>query len=115
MAPSLFKKIKDFLNPQQQEEQKEHEVFECEPTKLFSDEVPNLVGLLVSFPKGFEIQTQRNIEFLNMLVFGEQSVSFEIVGSYALFKFNLFVVRLMHYVLIRIYRHIFQIAELQIL
>ena len=81
-VPSLFKRIKDFFVPQQQEEQEEQELYNKEPTKLFSDEVPNLVGLLVSFPNGFEIQTLRNVEFLNMLSFSEQSISFEIVGTY---------------------------------
>jgi len=79
-VPSLFKSFTKLLAPPKQEEPTE-EVAELQPRFLAFDSKPNIVGLSITFPKGTEIQPNRNIEFLNMLSFTENLLSFEIVGT----------------------------------
>lgn len=79
-VPSLFKSITKLLSPPKQEESTE-EVVEVQPCFLAFDSKPTLAGVSITFPKGTEIQPNRNIEFLNMLSFTENLLSFEIVGT----------------------------------
>ncbi|SFS84940.1 AAA-like domain-containing protein [Zhouia amylolytica] len=80
-APSLFKQITKLLTPSKEKEESTEEVAEIEPRFLAFDSKPNLVGVSFSFPKGTEIPSNRNIEFLNMLSFTENLLSFEIIGT----------------------------------
>ncbi|CAL2093344.1 AAA-like domain-containing protein [Tenacibaculum sp. 190524A02b] len=80
-VPTLFQQIGKLLAPPKKQEEPKQELTEVIPRFLEFSEKPNLVGFSLSFPKGSEINVQRNIEFLNMLSFTEHMVSFEIVGS----------------------------------
>jgi len=79
-VPSLFKSFTKLLSPPKQEEPAE-EITEVKPRFLAFGSNPNLVVISFTFPKGTEIQPNRNIEFLNMLSFTENLLSFEIVGT----------------------------------
>jgi hypothetical protein len=80
-VPSLFKSFTKLLAPTKEKEELTEEVAEIEPHFLAFDSKSNLFGLSIIFPKGTEIQPNRNIEFLNMLSFTENLLSFEIVGN----------------------------------
>lgn len=80
-VPSLFKSFTKLLAPPKEKKEPAEEVAEIQPHFLAFDSKPNLVGVLLSFPKGTEIQPNRNIEFLNMLSFTDNLLSFEIVGT----------------------------------
>ena len=80
-VPSLFKQVTKLLAPPKEKEEPTEEIVEVEPRFLAFNSKPNLLGISLSFPKGTEIQPRRNIEFLNMLSFTENLLSFEIVGT----------------------------------
>lgn len=81
-VPSLFKTVTHLLfPPEKKEEELSQELTEVTPRFLTSEDTPNLIGILISFPKGTEIIPSRNIEFLNMLSFTETPISFEIIGK----------------------------------
>ena len=80
-APTLFKSISNLLSPPKKEKESTEEVAEVEPRFLVFGDSPNLVGISLSFPKGTEILPNRNREFLNMLSFTEEVLSFEIIGT----------------------------------
>lgn len=80
-VPSLFKQVTKLLAPPKKEEEPTEEIAEVEPRFLSFDSKPNLVSISLSFSKGTEIEPIRNIEFLNMLSFTENLLSFEIVGT----------------------------------
>ena len=79
--PSLFQSFTKLLAPPKEKEEPTEEVAEIQPRFLAFDSKPNLVGVSLSFPKGTEIQPNRNVEFLNMLSFTENLLSFEIIGT----------------------------------
>lgn len=79
-VPSLFKQFTKLIT-QKEEEAQEEKVEKLEPHFLSFEEKPNLAGISIVFPKDTEILPNRNIEFINMLSFSEDLISFEIIGS----------------------------------
>ncbi|WP_417198086.1 type IV secretory system conjugative DNA transfer family protein [Bizionia sp.] len=80
-VPSLFKQVTKLLSPQKETEESTQEMIEVQPRYLALENIPNLTGISLSFPKGTEILPNRNIEFLNTLSFTEHLLSFEIIGT----------------------------------
>jgi len=80
-VPSLFKQVTKLLSPPKVTEEPTEKLPEIKPHFLTFGSTPNLIGISLSFPKGTEILPNRNIEFLNMLSFTEDVLSFEIVGT----------------------------------
>lgn len=81
-VPSLLQSFTKLIAPQKQEVETPQETPEVEPRFLAFSEQSNLVGVSITFPKDSDILPSRNLEFLNMLSFTEQLLSFEIVASY---------------------------------
>ncbi|MBC8757279.1 ATP-binding protein [Kordia sp. YSTF-M3] len=78
--PSLFNQIVSIFDTPKQKKQTKEVIIEA--NFLSVDEVPNLCGISVSFPKGYDISSAITTEFLNMLSFSEHNISFEIIGTY---------------------------------
>ncbi|WP_430408785.1 type IV secretory system conjugative DNA transfer family protein [Kordia sp.] len=79
-VPSLFKRIGKFFESEQKE------VAEvAEPDTLArlieAEAIPNIIGFVLSFPKGNEVHPLKNIEFLSMLSSTAYPMSFEIHGT----------------------------------
>ena len=80
-VPSIWERVAGLVKPKEQEK-KQEEAPILEPTLLSPDDVPNLVGFSISFPKAKDINPIRNQEFLNMLSFSCHPISFEILGTF---------------------------------
>lgn len=80
-VPSLLKSFTKLLLPSPQKEEQIQETEEVKPRFLAFENKRNFVGISLSFPIGTEIVPSRNIEFLNMLSFTENLLSFEIIGT----------------------------------
>lgn len=79
-APSLFSRVTKLLLPPQ--ENKKQEIVEVDRTpKYLEHRESTLVGYRMSFSFGEDISPLRNVEFLSMLSFTAEPVSFEIVGN----------------------------------
>jgi DNA helicase HerA-like ATPase len=81
VAPSFFKGIQNLFLPTKVIEEPVEEELVLEPNFLVFSEKPTIVGFSLSFPKGTEILPNRNIEYLNILSFSEDVISFEIIGT----------------------------------
>ncbi len=80
-VPSLLDRFSNLLSPSDKQKEIELEQSELNPDYLVFDDQPHLIGLSISFPKGTEIFSNRNVEFLSMLSFSEHALSFEIIGG----------------------------------
>jgi hypothetical protein len=78
-APSYFKQLTTLFAPKVQEESKEMEK-PFLPKEVLSK--PVLVGLEISFPKRPYIDKILFVELLNMLGYSENTISFEIIGTF---------------------------------
>ena len=81
IAPSFFKGIQNLFLPTKEIKESDEEEVVLKPNFLVFSEKPILVGFSISFPKKTEILPSRNIEFLNILSFSEDIISFEIIGT----------------------------------
>ena len=81
VVPSFFKSIQNLFLPNREIEEPVEEELVLEPNFLEFSEKPKIVCFSLSFPKGTEILPNRNIEFLNILSFSEDVISFEIIGT----------------------------------
>jgi hypothetical protein len=81
IAPSFFKGIQNLFLPTKEIKESDKEEVVLKPNFLVFSEKPILVGFSISFPKNTEILPSRNIEFLNILSFSEDIISFEIIGT----------------------------------
>lgn len=79
-VPSLFQSIGKLLNPPTKKEEPQ-EIEELEPRFLAPENAPIYNGFSITFPKGQDILPRVNTEFLNMLAYSEDQISFEIVGT----------------------------------
>lgn len=82
-APSLFKSITSLFTDQKQlpPEPETPSFPELTPRYLTFGKQAPLVAIRISFPKGTEILPIRTVEFLGMLSFSEDVLSFEIIAS----------------------------------
>ncbi|NVK52476.1 MAG: ATP-binding protein [Flavobacteriaceae bacterium] len=80
-VPTFVKQITNFLSSSKEVEKPTQEIDHIKPKFLAFEDKPKLVGISLSFPKETEILPSRNIEFLNMLSYTEQVLSFEIIGK----------------------------------
>lgn len=78
-APSYFKQLTALFTPKVQEEKIEVEK-PFLPKEVLSKSI--LVGLEISFPKRPYIDKTLFVELLNMLGYSENSISFEIIGTF---------------------------------
>ena len=88
-TPSLFKRIKDLVIPEKtttiEKDFTEEEII----TPNFVVPTKQLVGFSFTFPKNQEITSLISTEFLNMLVFSNDAISFEIHGTYENITFQI--------------------------
>ncbi|MFY0630012.1 MAG: type IV secretion system DNA-binding domain-containing protein [Flavobacteriaceae bacterium] len=79
-APSLASQLVSFFNTSEKEEPKKE--LTIEPNYLEVDEVPELLGLSLSFSDNYKILQSVVTQFLNILSFTYHPISFEIVAVF---------------------------------
>ncbi len=78
-VPSIFKQISSFFSPPRvQKKLVEEFVIESNPAIITGQ----MAGFSISFPKGQEISSVITTEFLNMLTYSHDAISFEIHGTH---------------------------------
>lgn len=79
---TFVKQIANFLSSSKEVEKPTQEIDHIKPKFLAFEDKPKLVGVSLSFPKESDILPSRNIEFINMLSYTEQVLSFEIIARH---------------------------------
>lgn len=79
-APSYFKQLTALFTPPKVQEEKKEVEKPFLPKEVLSK--PVLVGLEISFPKRPYVDKTLFVELLNMLGYSENSISFEIIGTF---------------------------------
>jgi len=78
-VPNLFKRVVQLFENKEQDTKEDVEFPEVLPNPV--GRISKLTGFSISFPKDQDISQSISIEFLNMLAFSNNTLSFEILGT----------------------------------